>query len=85
MHPKSHEKTSHNHMYDPLGPLTPPPPPDVFGSSRLKHSSSDSSDRSGVKNRLKKFIIRRPSMKTLQEKGLIQGSFPAQPQLATHP
>ncbi|XP_075886555.1 rho GTPase-activating protein 15-like [Nelusetta ayraudi] len=44
----------------------------MFGSSKLKHSSSDSSDRSGVKNRLKKFIIRRPSMKTLQEKGLIQ-------------
>lgn len=55
----------------------------MFGSSKLKHSSSDSSDRSGVKNRLKKFIIRRPSMKTLQEKGLIQGPSPAQSHSAT--
>uniref|UniRef100_A0A665X7V3 Rho GTPase-activating protein 15 n=1 Tax=Echeneis naucrates TaxID=173247 RepID=A0A665X7V3_ECHNA len=38
----------------------------------LKHSTSDSADKNGVKNRLKKFITRRPSMKTLQEKGLIK-------------
>ncbi|KAM6978135.1 rho GTPase-activating protein 15 [Tautogolabrus adspersus] len=44
----------------------------MFGSSKLKHSTSDSADKNGVKNRLKKFIIRRPSMKTLQEKGLIK-------------
>ncbi|XP_042351256.1 rho GTPase-activating protein 15-like isoform X2 [Plectropomus leopardus] len=44
----------------------------MFSSSKLKHSSSDSSDKNGVKNRLKKFISRRPSMKTLQEKGLIK-------------
>ncbi|CAI5657022.1 rho GTPase-activating protein 15 [Oreochromis niloticus] len=44
----------------------------MFGSSKLKHSASDSADKNGVKNRLKKFIIRRPSMKTLQEKGLIK-------------
>uniref|UniRef100_A0A7N8X573 Rho GTPase activating protein 15 n=1 Tax=Mastacembelus armatus TaxID=205130 RepID=A0A7N8X573_9TELE len=44
----------------------------MFSSSKLKHSASDSSDKNGVKNRLKKFIIRRPSMKTLQEKGLIK-------------
>uniref|UniRef100_A0A673ATM3 Rho GTPase-activating protein 15 n=1 Tax=Sphaeramia orbicularis TaxID=375764 RepID=A0A673ATM3_9TELE len=44
----------------------------VFGGSKLKHSSSDSADKNGVKNRLKKFISRRPSMKTLQEKGLIK-------------
>uniref|UniRef100_A0AAR2LFR5 Rho GTPase-activating protein 15 n=1 Tax=Pygocentrus nattereri TaxID=42514 RepID=A0AAR2LFR5_PYGNA len=34
--------------------------------------ASDSADKNGVKNRLKKFISRRPSMKTLQEKGLIK-------------
>uniref|UniRef100_A0A8C5B6P1 Rho GTPase-activating protein 15 n=1 Tax=Gadus morhua TaxID=8049 RepID=A0A8C5B6P1_GADMO len=45
---------------------------DMFTSSKLKHSTSDSADKSGVKNRLKKFIIRRPSMKTLQEKGIIK-------------
>lgn len=45
----------------------------MFSSSKLKHSASDSADKNGVKNRLKKFIIRRPSMKTLQEKGLIKG------------
>lgn len=45
----------------------------MFGSSKLKHSTSDSADKNGVKNRLKKFITRRPSMKTLQEKGLIKG------------
>ncbi|XP_059896422.1 rho GTPase-activating protein 15 isoform X1 [Gadus macrocephalus] len=44
----------------------------MFTSSKLKHSTSDSADKSGVKNRLKKFIIRRPSMKTLQEKGIIK-------------
>ncbi|TKS66709.1 Rho GTPase-activating protein 15 [Collichthys lucidus] len=44
----------------------------MFSSSKLKHSTSDSADKNGVKNRLKKFIIRRPSMKTLQEKGLIK-------------
>ncbi|KAI4787753.1 hypothetical protein KUCAC02_036271 [Chaenocephalus aceratus] len=44
----------------------------MFVSSKLKHSASDSGDKNGVKNRLKKFIIRRPSMKTLQEKGLIK-------------
>ncbi|CAG5971809.1 unnamed protein product [Menidia menidia] len=44
----------------------------MFSSSKLKYSTSDSADKSGVKNRLKKFIIRRPSMKTLQEKGLIK-------------
>ncbi|XP_022064915.2 rho GTPase-activating protein 15 isoform X2 [Acanthochromis polyacanthus] len=44
----------------------------MFGSSKLKHSASDSADKNGVKNRLKKFITRRPSMKTLQEKGLIK-------------
>ncbi|XP_028447914.1 rho GTPase-activating protein 15 [Perca flavescens] len=45
---------------------------DMFSSSKLKHSTSDSADKNGVKNRLKKFITRRPSMKTLQEKGLIK-------------
>ncbi|XP_022612879.1 rho GTPase-activating protein 15 [Seriola dumerili] len=44
----------------------------MFGGSKLKHSTSDSADKNGVKNRLKKFITRRPSMKTLQEKGLIK-------------
>ncbi|XP_028249112.1 rho GTPase-activating protein 15 [Parambassis ranga] len=44
----------------------------MFSSSKLKHSISDSADKNGVKNRLKKFITRRPSMKTLQEKGLIK-------------
>uniref|UniRef100_A0A8C7ZJ01 Rho GTPase-activating protein 15 n=1 Tax=Oryzias sinensis TaxID=183150 RepID=A0A8C7ZJ01_9TELE len=44
----------------------------VFGSTKLKHSASDSTDKNGVKNRLKKFMTRRPSMKTLQEKGLIK-------------
>ncbi|XP_034549033.1 rho GTPase-activating protein 15 [Notolabrus celidotus] len=44
----------------------------MFSNSKLKHSTSDSADKNGVKNRLKKFIIRRPSMKTLQEKGLIK-------------
>ncbi|RXN29045.1 rho GTPase-activating 15 isoform X1 [Labeo rohita] len=40
---------------------------------KLNYSASDSADKNGVKNRLKKFISRRPSMKTLQEKGLIKG------------
>ncbi|XP_074158137.1 rho GTPase-activating protein 15 isoform X2 [Sminthopsis crassicaudata] len=40
---------------------------------RLQHSVSDTSDKSRVKSRLKKFITRRPSLKTLQEKGLIKG------------
>ncbi|XP_037542177.1 rho GTPase-activating protein 15 [Nematolebias whitei] len=44
----------------------------MFSSSKLKYSASDSADKNGVKNRLKKFITRRPSMKTLQEKGLIK-------------
>ncbi|XP_040827460.1 rho GTPase-activating protein 15 isoform X2 [Ochotona curzoniae] len=39
---------------------------------RLHHSASDTSDRNRVKSRLKKFITRRPSLKTLQEKGLIK-------------
>ncbi|XP_056390882.1 rho GTPase-activating protein 15 [Hyla sarda] len=39
---------------------------------RLNYSSSDSSERNRVKTRLKKFITRRPSLKTLQEKGLIK-------------
>ncbi|KAM9035659.1 rho GTPase-activating protein 15 isoform 2-T2 [Sarcophilus harrisii] len=39
---------------------------------RLQHSVSDTSDKSRVKSRLKKFITRRPSLKTLQEKGLIK-------------
>lgn len=40
---------------------------------KLNYSASDSADKNGVKNRLKKFISRRPSMKTLQEKGIIKG------------
>ncbi|KAM6934675.1 rho GTPase-activating protein 15 [Xenentodon cancila] len=44
----------------------------VFSSSKLKHSTSDSADKNGVKNRLKKFMVRRPSIKTLQEKGIIK-------------
>ncbi|XP_039194167.1 rho GTPase-activating protein 15 isoform X2 [Crotalus tigris] len=39
---------------------------------RLNYSKSDTNDRSQVKSRLKKFIIRRPSLKTLQEKGIIK-------------
>ncbi|XP_018591076.1 rho GTPase-activating protein 15 isoform X1 [Scleropages formosus] len=39
---------------------------------KLNYSASDSADKNGVKNRLKKFISRRPSMKTLQEKGIIK-------------
>ncbi|XP_063789804.1 rho GTPase-activating protein 15 isoform X2 [Pseudophryne corroboree] len=40
---------------------------------KLNYSASDTSDRNRVKTRLKKFISRRPSLKTLQEKGLIKG------------
>ncbi|ELK26536.1 Rho GTPase-activating protein 15 [Myotis davidii] len=40
---------------------------------RLHHSASDTNDKNRVKSRLKKFITRRPSLKTLQEKGLIKG------------
>ncbi|XP_069841176.1 rho GTPase-activating protein 15 [Dendropsophus ebraccatus] len=39
---------------------------------KLNYSASDSSDINRVKTRLKKFINRRPSLKTLQEKGLIK-------------
>ncbi|XP_077009810.1 rho GTPase-activating protein 15 isoform X1 [Tamandua tetradactyla] len=39
---------------------------------KLHHSASDTSDKNRVKSRLKKFITRRPSLKTLQEKGLIK-------------
>ncbi|XP_029461269.1 rho GTPase-activating protein 15 [Rhinatrema bivittatum] len=40
---------------------------------KLNYSASDTSwDRKRVKSRLKKFISRRPSLKTLQEKGLIK-------------
>ncbi|XP_014403530.1 PREDICTED: rho GTPase-activating protein 15 [Myotis brandtii] len=39
---------------------------------RLHHSASDTNDKNRVKSRLKKFITRRPSLKTLQEKGLIK-------------
>ncbi|MGH0136976.1 UNVERIFIED_CONTAM: hypothetical protein FKN15_002380 [Acipenser sinensis] len=39
---------------------------------KLTYSASDSGDKNGVKNRLRKFISRRPSMKTLQEKGIIR-------------
>ncbi|NXA51767.1 RHG15 protein, partial [Nothocercus julius] len=39
---------------------------------RLNYSASDTNDRNRVKSRLKKFISRRPSLKTLQEKGLIK-------------
>ncbi|XP_053568601.1 rho GTPase-activating protein 15 [Bombina bombina] len=39
---------------------------------KLNYSASDGSDKSRVKTRLKKFISRRPSLKTLQEKGLIK-------------
>ncbi|XP_013922478.1 PREDICTED: uncharacterized protein LOC106549373 [Thamnophis sirtalis] len=39
---------------------------------RLNYSKSDTNDTSQVKSRLKKFITRRPSLKTLQEKGIIK-------------
>ena len=63
-------------------------PSDMFTSSKLRYSISDSADKSGVKSRLKKFIIRRPSMKTLQEKGIIKGEpeTPCRPSARlTHP
>ncbi|XP_029693079.1 rho GTPase-activating protein 15 [Takifugu rubripes] len=41
-------------------------------SSKLKHTTSEVADKNSVKNRLKKFISRRPSMRTLQDKGLIK-------------
>uniref|UniRef100_G1K3J8 Rho GTPase-activating protein 15 n=1 Tax=Xenopus tropicalis TaxID=8364 RepID=G1K3J8_XENTR len=39
---------------------------------KLNYSASDTSERNRVKTRLKKFISRRPSLKTLQEKGIIK-------------
>nr|XP_008111093.1 PREDICTED: rho GTPase-activating protein 15 [Anolis carolinensis]XP_008111100.1 PREDICTED: rho GTPase-activating protein 15 [Anolis carolinensis]XP_008111108.1 PREDICTED: rho GTPase-activating protein 15 [Anolis carolinensis] len=39
---------------------------------RLNYSISDTTDRNRVKSRLKKFITRRPSLRTLQEKGIIK-------------
>ncbi|CAH2305436.1 rho GTPase-activating 15 [Pelobates cultripes] len=39
---------------------------------KLNYSASDTCDRNRVRTRLKKFISRRPSLKTLQEKGLIK-------------
>ncbi|XP_042322357.1 rho GTPase-activating protein 15 isoform X2 [Sceloporus undulatus] len=39
---------------------------------RLTYSISDTTDRNRVKSRLKKFITRRPSLRTLQEKGIIK-------------
>ncbi|XP_068101972.1 rho GTPase-activating protein 15 isoform X1 [Hyperolius riggenbachi] len=42
------------------------------GVFKLNYSASDTSDRNRVKTRLKKFISRRPSLKTLQEKGIIK-------------
>uniref|UniRef100_A0A8D0EDR7 Rho GTPase-activating protein 15 n=1 Tax=Salvator merianae TaxID=96440 RepID=A0A8D0EDR7_SALMN len=39
---------------------------------RLNYSVSDTTDQNRVKSRLKKFITRRPSLKTLQEKGIIR-------------
>ncbi|KAK6315403.1 rho GTPase-activating protein 15-like [Coregonus clupeaformis] len=61
----------------PESPCTKEPKPEhrrshMFKSSKLNYSMSDSADKNGVKNRLKKFITRRPSMKTLQEKGIIK-------------
>ncbi|KAJ8393783.1 hypothetical protein AAFF_G00056980 [Aldrovandia affinis] len=55
-------------------PVTKEPKPEHRRSLifKLNYSASDSADKNGVKNRLKKFISRRPSMKTLQEKGLIK-------------
>ncbi|KAJ7345783.1 hypothetical protein JRQ81_001733 [Phrynocephalus forsythii] len=40
--------------------------------SRLNYSISDTTERNRVKSRLKKFITRRPSLRTLQEKGIIK-------------
>ncbi|XP_061092757.1 rho GTPase-activating protein 15 isoform X2 [Conger conger] len=54
-------------------PVTKEPKPEKRRSLiKLNYSASDSADKNGVKNRLKKFISRRPSMKTLQEKGIIK-------------
>lgn len=39
---------------------------------RLNYSASDTSEKNRVKTRLKKFITRRPSLKTLQDKGIIK-------------
>ncbi|XP_018091241.2 rho GTPase-activating protein 15-like [Xenopus laevis] len=39
---------------------------------KLNYSASDTSERNRVKTKLKKFISRRPSLKTLQEKGIIK-------------
>ncbi|KAF7241878.1 Rho GTPase-activating protein 15 [Varanus komodoensis] len=39
---------------------------------KLNYSISDTTERKRVKSRLKKFITRRPSLKTLQEKGIIK-------------
>ncbi|XP_043930908.1 rho GTPase-activating protein 15 [Protopterus annectens] len=39
---------------------------------RLNYSASENNERNRVKSRLKKFISRRPSLQTLQEKGLIK-------------
>ncbi|XP_077303876.1 rho GTPase-activating protein 15 [Lithobates pipiens] len=39
---------------------------------RLNYSASDTSEKKRVKTRLKKFITRRPSLKTLQDKGIIK-------------
>nr|XP_020639889.1 rho GTPase-activating protein 15 isoform X2 [Pogona vitticeps] len=40
---------------------------------RLNYSISDTTEINRVKSRLKKFITRRPSLRTLQEKGIIKG------------
>ncbi|XP_067833008.1 rho GTPase-activating protein 15-like [Heptranchias perlo] len=40
----------------------------------LRRMNSDSSERKRVKNRIRKFITRRPPLQTLQEKGLIKGN-----------
>ncbi|XP_040213972.1 rho GTPase-activating protein 15 [Rana temporaria] len=39
---------------------------------KLNYSASDTSEKNRVKTRLKKFITRRPSLKTLQDKGIIK-------------
>uniref|UniRef100_A0A452RZG0 Rho-GAP domain-containing protein n=1 Tax=Ursus americanus TaxID=9643 RepID=A0A452RZG0_URSAM len=44
----------------------------LLGSSPTSGFSARSLDKNRVKSRLKKFITRRPSLKTLQEKGLIK-------------
>lgn len=74
MHEEDLHKDSLKRMWrvfsDSIVPVSPLIPRTVF---KLNYSASDSADKNGVKNRLKKFISRRPSMKTLQEKGLIKG------------